>query len=342
LSGALLARLTNRTDGKLSLKERTLAGFVAAGFPDLDYALFLLDPLGYLNWHRGPTHSLLLLPLWALLLAVILARLREGRYPWQAFYGVCALGIGVHILGDIITLFGTKVLWPLSDTPLALGIVFDVDPYIALIVTLGFIGAVYWRPQRARGLVLAALTVYLSLQSFMYWRTVALGEAYSNAQGLDSTQVYALPQPLSPFTWKLIVAQNDCYFVTYLNYLAQRTSSPLDRGFPWSLIAAYRALDDLIWRQYRRFGAGDEIQVIAQRVWQQGRFAAFRKFAVLPALYRVDWEENGEVCAWFTDLRYNFPTMPPTFRYGMCHARQEGDWQLYRLRYFRADDRQLL
>lgn len=343
LSGGLLARLTGRPGDRLSLNERTLAGFLAAAFPDLDFALFWVDRLNYLNWHRGPTHSLLLLPLWAFLLAIILARFWPGRPPWQAFFGVCALGIAAHIGGDVITLYGIKLLWPLSDGALGLGIVFDVDPYIALIVALGFIGALRWRPRLSAALMLMALTVYLGLQTAVYWRTIALAEAYRDSRGLKNAEVYVLPQPLSPFTWKLIVAQGNGYFVSHVNYLATHAVSGLEElGFPGSLLVAYRPASELVWKEYTRYGEGLEVQAIAKQVWRQQQFAAFRRFAVLPALYRVDREEGGARCAWFTDLRYSFPGLPPTFRYGLCGVGPEENWRLYRLPYFRADDRQLL
>ncbi len=57
------------------------AGTVAAIFPDLDFVLGWISELTYLRGHRGVTHSLILLPLWGLLIAWLLARFwqRGGR-----------------------------------------------------------------------------------------------------------------------------------------------------------------------------------------------------------------------------------------------------------------------
>ena len=343
LSGALLARATTRPSRRLSRRDRTLTGLVAAAFPDVDYTLFLVAPLGFLNWHRGLTHSLLLLPGWAWLLSVLLARLTSGRYPWQAFYGLCALGIAVHLVGDLITIYGTKLLPPVTDTPVGLGIVFDIDPVIASLIALGFMASYRRPPRRVAGVTLVLLIGYLMLQTGLYWRTVALGEAYARQQVLEPFTVYALPQPFAPWLWKLVVVHDDGYRVTYLNHLEWgKPSRPAATRLPWSVLSAYRPQSALLWTAVSRFGENPTVQALALQVWRQERLAAFRHFAVLPALYRLDQEPAGGVCVWFTDLRYSLPLLPPAFRYGLCRVTVEGPWQLYRLRYFQEDQRQLL
>ncbi|AFL73792.1 metal-dependent hydrolase [Thiocystis violascens] len=74
LSGALMARATARPGQALSQRERLLAGFLAAAFPDIDYLLFWFDPARFLDWHRAWIHSLVLLPAW---------RFRLGENPQQ-------------------------------------------------------------------------------------------------------------------------------------------------------------------------------------------------------------------------------------------------------------------
>ncbi len=81
LSGALLARATApaapRPD-QLTTNGRMAIGFVAAAFPDSDFIARWIDPLTYLTTHRGITHSILLLPLWALALASCSCGCREA------------------------------------------------------------------------------------------------------------------------------------------------------------------------------------------------------------------------------------------------------------------------
>ena len=110
LSGALLARaaapLSSSTHSGqivLPLRLQVAAGFAAAAFPDVDLVLRLIDTLTYLNWHQGPTHSLVLLPLWAWLLAWLFSWLTRKRFSWKLFMLPTCLGIAIHIAGDLVT-----------------------------------------------------------------------------------------------------------------------------------------------------------------------------------------------------------------------------------------------
>ena len=91
-----------------SIPRRVAAGFFACAAPDLDFVIGFIGPVEYLMHHRGVTHSLLLMPLWAVAVAWLLAKVLREPGGWRALYGVCALAIGAHIAGDWITSFGDR------------------------------------------------------------------------------------------------------------------------------------------------------------------------------------------------------------------------------------------
>src|SRR5258706_13716229 len=109
LSGALLARASASKDAPpRSLPRWIAAGFFACAAPDLDFVASFGGPVSYLLNHRGVTHSLILLPLWALALSWLLAKIvREpdgkGATPgWRALYSLTPLSIRPHIAGGLI------------------------------------------------------------------------------------------------------------------------------------------------------------------------------------------------------------------------------------------------
>src|ERR1700733_4636737 len=92
-----------------------LACTIGSIFPDIDIFAGSLahNPLAIMEWHRNITHSLLLLPLWALLLATAslpLARwLHWPRPSFIALTGLYAVGLATHLFLDLATSFGTMI-----------------------------------------------------------------------------------------------------------------------------------------------------------------------------------------------------------------------------------------
>lgn len=341
LSGAVLARATAPRSphaDALTIGQRTVAGFLAAAFPDADVLFRLIDPLAYLNMHRGITHSVLLLPLWTLLLAAILALLFRRRRHWRAFAGVCAMGLGIHIAGDVITAYGTMILAPFSDLRVALPTTFIIDPYFSAILLLGLVVSLAGRPRRVAGVSLGLLALYVATQGMLHRQAVGVGETYARMKNLHGATVQALPQPLSPFNWKVIVSHGEDYYETYMNLVRRAAPAPAaeDAGLLAHIASAYRPVQDLRWQTYPRFGDTGETKRVARDVWERSEFAPFRKFAVFPVLYRMERNQD-ETCAWFMDLRFTLEGRIPPFRFGMCRNGAEPGWRLRRPALGRGD-----
>jgi inner membrane protein len=334
LSGALLARATapQQVDEKtLPLGRRLLVGFFAAAAPDLDFVISYIGPVEYILHHRGVTHSLILLPLWAFLLARLCGVIWRDR-PWKAYFGIIAMCLGLHIAGDWITSFGTIVFAPFSDMRVGIGTTFIIDLWFTGIILAGLAAAVVWRRSSVPAIAgLAALCGYVAFQGVLQQRAIDWGEAYARDSGLKQAEVSAQPRPVSPFNWLVIVNSGDDVRYSLIN-LVRRESRRLtgDAGFIARLDAVYLPLAEAQWVHATRFGASDAERAIARDVWSHPRFAFYRWFAEHPVLLRVD-SGNPSTCAWFQDLRFFTPgrdTWP--FRYGMCKE-DGGRWELFQL-----------
>jgi membrane-bound metal-dependent hydrolase YbcI (DUF457 family) len=106
---------------------------LGAVFPDVDIFAGPLahNPLAIMEWHRNITHSAVLLPVWALLLAALsipLAKLLKWKYPpfWSLF-AIYAVGIATHIFLDLVTNFGTMVWSPVRYSRPAWDWIFILD-----------------------------------------------------------------------------------------------------------------------------------------------------------------------------------------------------------------------
>jgi membrane-bound metal-dependent hydrolase YbcI (DUF457 family) len=139
-AGALLGKglfTTRRSESPTEYSQQAgvaiFAATLGSAFPDVDmvYDFFSRDDLAVLKYHRYITHSLILLPLWALLLTPLIrwgARkfgFSPPSFAWTAL--ATAVGLASHLLLDLVTSFGTMIWSPLSRARPAWDIVFIVD-----------------------------------------------------------------------------------------------------------------------------------------------------------------------------------------------------------------------
>lgn len=328
LSGSLAARVAApKGAGTITTFDCVALGALAAAFPDADVVLSHLSPLAYLYHHRGVTHSLILLPLWALLVAGIWSAVRRHRAGFAAYTLIAAIALAMHVVGDLITSFGTMIFAPFSDARIEWGTTFIIDPWFTGIIAAGLL--LSWRFRRSRvpaAVALALLCAYVGLQWVEKQRAIAFGSGHAASLGLTAASVSALPRPVSPFNWMVIVAEPDRYHYTFVNLRREtpRTAGP-DAGFIARLDAPYQPPAEARWQTVERFGAE---RAIGEEAWREGAFAFYRWFAAYPVVAQIE-RSNPSVCVWFRDLRFLTPGRDGwPFRYGMCRD-DSGRWVAY-------------
>ncbi len=312
-----------------------LVGLVAGAFPDIDVLAQVWGDVAYLLNHRGVTHSVLMLPLWAWLVSWVMswcfAVTRQQRGGWKSLYLVALGGIAIHIAGDWITQFGTMLLAPVSSQRFGLGAMFIIDLSFSGLLLAGAVLAAWWPKQRwpaALGLLAASAWVVLAWVG--QTQALAVGERKAQALGLKPTagEIVVMPRPASPFNWTVSVFDGQRYHVAHVN---TRRTEPLqvgpDANFIQRFSAPYQPERLLAWRVVPQFG-GDETPPWVRQLWAAPGFDFFRWFAQTPALLTATESStlaNGQTrverCAWFRDMRFEFPGREEgPFRYGVCRA----------------------
>lgn len=149
---------------------------VGSQIPDSDVISRLWDTEGmYQMWHRGITHSIFLVPLFALLIYILvrlLFRVTDIRYFWWAL-----LSVFIHNTSDLFNAWGTGYFEPISDVRITFGVIPIVD-------------FVYW------GIFLVAWLVArkqeVRYKTYRYaWSALVLYVAIQSAQGAYLYQAYA-------------------------------------------------------------------------------------------------------------------------------------------------------
>ena len=196
-------------------------GAVFGTLPDLDVFFNpLLNEVQQIAWHRGPSHSILFAvvaaPLFALLLQRIHRRFEVTTREWTLFV---FLTIVTHALLDALTNYGTQLLWPFTDLPVAWPTISIIDPLYTIPLLVGVIGAMIVRhPERSRrwnrlGLIIA--TSYLIV--------TGVSKLWVDAQFRDALEAEGIPYEsfmTSPTFFTNVLwtghAQNDEYVWTGL------------------------------------------------------------------------------------------------------------------------------
>lgn len=328
LSGALLARATAPKDAPpRSVPRRVAAGFFACAAPDLDFVIGFVGPVEYLLWHRGVTHSLILLPAWALLYSWILALLLREPGGWRALYGVTALALLAHIAGDLVTSFGTMIFAPLSGWRAALGTTFIIDLWFSGIILAGLVfSACFFRsriPAVAASILLAG---YVGFQYVQKQQAIELGAQHAKTAAIPNARITAHPRPVSPFNWTVFVSDDETHRFAHVNLVRKEPQRyrPGD-GFVARIDSPYMPIEQAIWVRRARYGETDG--ALIREAFNSEALAFFRWFADLPAF---DGLSEGSTCVWFADLRFLTPgrdTLP--FRFGACRENAGAPWRGY-------------
>ncbi len=189
------------------------AGAALGTLPDLDSLpmwFMGLDPVTNMTWHRGPSHSLLvLLPLAALLWWLFKrtgGRVAEAPVRW--FWAI-TLALVTHPLLDAFTVYGTQLWWPLPGSPVMWSSLFIIDPLYTLPLLLSCLVALIrgWRPSAQKALVLglALSSVYLGWSLAAKAMVDRVAERALAAQGLQDAPRFSVPMPFNTLLWRVVV-----------------------------------------------------------------------------------------------------------------------------------------
>jgi inner membrane protein len=183
------------------------AGVIFALLPDVDYFFIFWDRLAFIRYHRGFTHSLVALPLFALAVA-LLGRVLGGPRWFKPLFILGIVVLLSHLLLDLVTSYGTQLFSPFSGRRLSLDWIFIIDPYFTALLLAGAIAALAfprWGPGAGAGFLTAACVYLLVCASYHHQALNLARRVFENAKP-EARTVAALPQPFSCRRWQLIAA----------------------------------------------------------------------------------------------------------------------------------------
>jgi membrane-bound metal-dependent hydrolase YbcI (DUF457 family) len=303
---------------------------LASNAPDIDVVATAHGARSYLTWHRGPTHGLLgivglgLLAAWVVWvgLGILENRSRSGdpRAPFRLLAAVAIIGVLFHLLMDLPTSYGVRVLSPFDWHWFAIDWMPIIDVYLLIVLAASLL---FGSMSEAAGRRNAALALALMAANYGI-RAVAHHQALVNAPRLfgpllpsrceaaapgvpliDSwpgtvgtappptgtrclVEIVAVPTFFSPFRWRVIAHLSNAYEIHDIDLLEARFRGPASE-------------QEVLWRTTLRF----------PNVWTPAVWAAastplgrtFLGFARLPAA-RSFVDPTGIATIRWTDVRF--------------------------------------
>lgn len=274
-----------------------LGSLLAAEIPDLD-TLWPSEPvLQALEAHRGISHSLVAAPVVALLATSLAWLLYRRARAWVVF-AVASIAVPVaHLLPDLWTGWGTRLLLPFSDTRLALDWTMVVDPLVTLPLLLGAILA--WRHKRLLPLHLAFALAALYVGGRGLTQSHLASRVRASHPAAETVAVF--PSWLGPFHWRWVAADPSSYVAGSIRLFGPLEEQNRVERTPVTIPDG--------WRQHRAIEEA----------------LAWARF---PSTKIVDGDDGGAEL-WIADLRYHLhgkPTLAFVFELG-----EEGEIRSARL-----------
>jgi membrane-bound metal-dependent hydrolase YbcI (DUF457 family) len=254
----------------------TATAIIASNLPDIDSIALFWGPAAYLDYHRGVTHSVLGVPILALLLSVAMYPISKAF--WKT-YAVALIAMGTHPALDYLNSYGLRPWLPWDGTWHYGDVVFIFDPYLDLILLAGIL-----------------LRRIVTMKRLVIWTTLAIAAAYiavrvelhatalrnlhrEASQAADVERFAALPQ-ISAVVWEGVVeTKNE------------------DAKFPIYVLGRHSGLE----REAIRIPRSPASDLIA-KASKAPSAAALLRFARFPAV-RVEQVESGYRVT-FIDFRF--------------------------------------
>jgi inner membrane protein len=212
--GAFGAIFAQTIASKKKILAVSILGCIAGLAPDID--IFIrsnTDPLLKLEFHRQFTHSLIFIPIGALLVTLLSRLFFKKYFSWIETYFICFIGYATHGLLDACTSYGTQLLWPFSDMRVSWNNVSVIDPFLTIPVIVFVIIAVLRKNKFIPFLGIIYIFIYLGFGLVQSIRAEGVAKSIAAIRGHESMVLTVKPSLGNLFLWKSIYEDKGFYYV---------------------------------------------------------------------------------------------------------------------------------
>ncbi len=231
LGGAVGYAVMGRKVGK----KAALYGAFFGTLPDLDVMISYGGPIEDFTYHRSATHSLLVhllvTPLLAWFMTLIHPATKIHFKPW--LWMIFAV-LTTHALLDSATVYGTQLLWPLTEHPFSFSSLFIIDPLYTLPLLIGWLIALIASSTSSFAhlsvrYALVLSSIYLLWSFIAKWHIDTLNHSAFAAKGIQPEVYVSTPAPFSTFLWRSVAIDDGQYYEVFTSVFDQSSEVSLNR-----------------------------------------------------------------------------------------------------------------
>jgi inner membrane protein len=222
-------------------RKAALYGAIFGTLPDLDVFISFGGTVEDFTYHRSFSHSLLVQLLISPLLAWLIVKIHPAtKIHRTAWFYLVFLTLSTHALLDNFTVYGTQLLWPLTDYPFAISSLFIIDPLYTLPLLIALFTVLMPNISHKRlfsinTFALTLSTVYLAWSLLAKWHIdrniyVALSD-----RGISNIMYQSTAAPMTTLLWRAVVVQNEQYYEIYASVFDEPSEVSID-AYPTSEI----------------------------------------------------------------------------------------------------------
>ncbi len=215
-------------------RKALLWGAILGTLPDLDVFIPLGGPVNDFVYHRGFSHSLILLGLLSPLIAWLISTIHADTKPfYRGWVLLSFVVLEASVLLDLLTIYGTQIFWPFDTTPLAVPVLFIIDPLLTLPVLAGVLAALALKRRNPLGRRINTIGLALGV-IYLIW-ALGVGAFVERRvtqklaqQQVSYSQFISSPAPFTTLLWRVVGIEKDQYFETYFSLFDGETPLFID------------------------------------------------------------------------------------------------------------------
>jgi len=237
LGGVLASSAADRKESR----NAAVIGFAAALLADADIFISASDdPLLKVEFHRHFSHSLIFIPVGALIATLLLWPLLRKRIELKKIYWYALLGYATAGLLDACTSYGTHLLWPFSDTRIAWSIIAIIDPIFSLALLTALILGFKYRSRLPARVGLGFAGAYLLFGLWQHQNALQVATELAEQRGHPVQRILVKPTLANLVLWRSVYESDDRFHVD-----AIRIAPGPERIYPGGSVRKFKSKQDL-------------------------------------------------------------------------------------------------